>query len=201
MRAECLEELSDILCKFGMDVVAPAKNLHTIAQMLTDRDSAIRTAAGNFLVHVYEVMGAEIWKYLGKLPDASREALETKFSGKGPAVASATAAPVQSTAVASGIRPPSRTRGSVDVRASQTSTLVRQQSAPSKAEFSLELGKLCFILKKIAHLAQTKRPFLQLLYSQASCLHLRSLKHQQKPARQHFQLVQFCPKHPQWQMF
>eukprot|EP00698_Gefionella_okellyi_P019767 TRINITY_DN610_c0_g1_i1.p1 TRINITY_DN610_c0_g1~~TRINITY_DN610_c0_g1_i1.p1 ORF type:complete len:1892 (+),score=578.12 TRINITY_DN610_c0_g1_i1:41-5716(+) len=94
VRAECLEEMTTMLAKHGIDALAPAKHVPIVGTLIS-QETTVRNPALNFLVAVFEILGADpLWKWLAKIPETSRQHLEQKLVGKtGPVVATAAAAP------------------------------------------------------------------------------------------------------------
>ena len=60
VRSECLEEMLALVTRNGVSVLlAPNKQLPSIASLVADKDSQCRSAALSLLVHIHEIVGAE----------------------------------------------------------------------------------------------------------------------------------------------
>lgn len=70
---ECLEELGCLVESYGMNVCqpTPGKALKEIAIHIGDRDNAVRNAALNTIVTVYNVHGDQVFKLIGTVSDFS----------------------------------------------------------------------------------------------------------------------------------
>lgn len=66
---ECLEELGCLVESYGMNVCqpTPGKALKEIAVHIGDRDNAVRNAALNTIVTVYNVHGDQVFKLIGNV--------------------------------------------------------------------------------------------------------------------------------------
>ena len=66
---ECLEELGCLIEIYGINVCQPsaAQALKQIAQQISDRDSSVRSAALNTIVAAYNILGENVYKYLGNV--------------------------------------------------------------------------------------------------------------------------------------
>lgn len=71
--SECLEELGCLVESYGMNVCqpTPGKALKEIAIHIGDRDNAVRNAALNTIVTVYNVHGDQVFKLIGTVSDFS----------------------------------------------------------------------------------------------------------------------------------
>lgn len=80
-RVECLEELAAIIDRHGVEVAerAGAKVLPGVVPLVTERDATLRKSALEVLCAAYRAAGDGVWRYLGKVPDAQREAIEGTF--------------------------------------------------------------------------------------------------------------------------
>ncbi|KAI1889583.1 hypothetical protein AGOR_G00164410 [Albula goreensis] len=80
-RAECLEELGCLIESYGMNVCqpTPAKSLKEIAVHIGDRDTAVRNAALNTVVAVYNVCGDQVFKLIGNLSEKDMSMLEERI--------------------------------------------------------------------------------------------------------------------------
>ncbi|XP_029438954.1 cytoskeleton-associated protein 5 isoform X2 [Rhinatrema bivittatum] len=92
-RAECLEELGWLIESNGMNVCqpTPSKALKEIAVHIGDRDTAVRNAALNTIVAVYNVHGDQVFKLIGNLSEKDMSMLEERIkrAAKRPAAAPA----------------------------------------------------------------------------------------------------------------
>ncbi|NXU13818.1 CKAP5 protein, partial [Pardalotus punctatus] len=90
-RAECLEELGCLVESYGMNVCqpTPGKALKEMATHIGDRDNAVRNAALNTIVTVYNVHGDQVFKLIGNLSEKDMSMLEERIkrSAKRPSVA------------------------------------------------------------------------------------------------------------------
>uniref|UniRef100_A0A2K5JQY6 Cytoskeleton-associated protein 5 n=1 Tax=Colobus angolensis palliatus TaxID=336983 RepID=A0A2K5JQY6_COLAP len=90
-RAECLEELGCLVESYGMNVCqpTPGKALKEIAVHIGDRDNAVRNAALNTIVTVYNVHGDQVFKLIGNLSEKDMSMLEERIkrSAKRPSAA------------------------------------------------------------------------------------------------------------------
>uniref|UniRef100_A0A8C5ZML4 Cytoskeleton-associated protein 5 n=1 Tax=Marmota marmota marmota TaxID=9994 RepID=A0A8C5ZML4_MARMA len=90
-RAECLEELGCLVESYGMNVCqpTPGKALKEIAIHIGDRDNAVRNAALNTIVTVYNVHGDQVFKLIGNLSEKDMSMLEERIkrSAKRPSTA------------------------------------------------------------------------------------------------------------------
>ena len=84
-RVECLEELAAIIDRHGVEVAerAGAKVLPGIVPFVTERDATLRKSALEVLSAAYRAAGDGVWRYLGKVADAQREAIEGHFRKTG----------------------------------------------------------------------------------------------------------------------
>ncbi|KAG5462629.1 MAG: hypothetical protein BJ554DRAFT_4343, partial [Olpidium bornovanus] len=175
-RTECLEELGALIQRHGMNVCGQAsKTLPTIAQHVSDRDNAVRSAAIIALSQVYVLVGEKVFALLGKLSEKDKSLLEERFkrtkplSGvnpigtKGGRPASAPSAGGQDAAqsaalshVADSVEPPAATgEGERPTSSSSSSSSLKVV----KNEFSLDLDKLGLpSVSNAAHASVLVRP-------------------------------------------
>ncbi|NWR16727.1 CKAP5 protein, partial [Emberiza fucata] len=80
-RAECLEELGCLVESYGMNVCqpTPGKALKEMATHIGDRDNAVRNAALNTIVTVYNVHGDQVFKLIGNLSEKDMSMLEERI--------------------------------------------------------------------------------------------------------------------------
>ncbi|KAK9719768.1 hypothetical protein K7432_004569 [Basidiobolus ranarum] len=91
-RAECLDELSNLIKVHGINVI-PIKSFPVIASHIGDRDAQVRNNALSAIVQAYLQIGDTIYKYTGKLSDKEKTMLDEKLKRSKPATASAPALP------------------------------------------------------------------------------------------------------------
>ncbi|KAA3678847.1 cytoskeleton-associated protein 5 [Paragonimus westermani] len=84
-RQECLDEMGSLIERFGVNVCQPSVPvaLKAICQQIGDRDSGVRSAALNALVSAYAIVGEQLWKIIGSLPDKDRTMLEERIKRAG----------------------------------------------------------------------------------------------------------------------
>ncbi|KAK7828925.1 hypothetical protein U0070_002155, partial [Myodes glareolus] len=77
----CLEELGCLVESYGMNVCqpTPGKALKEIAIHIGDRDNAVRNAALNTIVTVYNVHGDQVFKLIGNLSEKDMSMLEERI--------------------------------------------------------------------------------------------------------------------------
>jgi cytoskeleton-associated protein 5 len=110
-RAECLIEMEFLVTTHGMSVcqaqVQPAKVMKAVAPQVGDRDNGVRSAALDFVVCVHVVIGDDVFKLMGPIPDMCTDLIteRIKRTGKkpdaaaaGPASGAAAAAPAVASA-------------------------------------------------------------------------------------------------------
>ncbi|XP_064635641.1 cytoskeleton-associated protein 5-like isoform X2 [Lineus longissimus] len=80
-RTECLEELGSLVETYGINVCqpSPAAALKIIATQIGERDNNIRSAALNTIVVAYNILGDNVYKYIGKLNDKDQGMLEERI--------------------------------------------------------------------------------------------------------------------------
>ncbi|CAH8557444.1 unnamed protein product [Dicrocoelium dendriticum] len=80
-RQECLDEIGSLIDRFGVSVCQPsvATALKAVSQQIGDRDSGVRSAALNALVSAHAIVGEQLWKMIGSLPDKDRSMLEERI--------------------------------------------------------------------------------------------------------------------------
>ncbi|CAH8452216.1 unnamed protein product [Heterobilharzia americana] len=84
-RQECLDEMGSLIDRFGLNVCQPTVPvaLKLIAQQIGDRDSGVRSAALNALLSAYAIIGEQIWKIIGDIPEKDRSMLEERIKRVG----------------------------------------------------------------------------------------------------------------------
>jgi cytoskeleton-associated protein 5 len=102
-RAECLEELGDIIKRNGMSVCNPSKSFPVIAAQIADSDAKVRNAALGVVTQAYLLVGETVYKYLGRISEKDKSLLEEKVKRL---PASARAAAVTESAMPSSIAAP-----------------------------------------------------------------------------------------------
>jgi len=80
-RVECLEELAAIIDRHGVEVAerAGTRVLPGVVPLVTERDATLRKSALEVLSAAYRAAGDGVWRYLGKIADTQREAIEVHF--------------------------------------------------------------------------------------------------------------------------
>ncbi|KAL0278569.1 UNVERIFIED_CONTAM: hypothetical protein PYX00_000354 [Menopon gallinae] len=79
-RAECLEELGNLIEEFGMSVCqpTPSSTLKEISKQISDRDNAVRSAALNAIVKAWFIEGDKVYKLIGQLSEKDMSLLEER---------------------------------------------------------------------------------------------------------------------------
>lgn len=86
-RTECLDEVTYLIQRAGtLDVANPTKNFPLIAAQIADRDAAVRNAAINAITQGYLLVGDQVYKLVGRIPDKDKSLLEEKFKRLPPPV-------------------------------------------------------------------------------------------------------------------
>ncbi|ORY05948.1 ARM repeat-containing protein [Basidiobolus meristosporus CBS 931.73] len=91
-RAECLDELSNLIKGNGINVI-PIKSFPVIASHIGDRDAQVRNNALSAIVQAYLQIGDTIYKYTGKLSDKEKTMLDEKLKRSKPPTAFASGLP------------------------------------------------------------------------------------------------------------
>jgi cytoskeleton-associated protein 5 len=80
IRTESADELGSLFQRHGASAFPVAKALPLIAKLISDRDTAVRTAALHAIGSVYTSLGADAtWKYVGRIADKERSMLEERL--------------------------------------------------------------------------------------------------------------------------
>ncbi|XP_066276419.1 cytoskeleton-associated protein 5-like isoform X5 [Branchiostoma lanceolatum] len=84
-RAECIEELGNLIEGYGLNVCQPtsAKALKEIATQISDRDNSVRSATLNTLVQAYAICGEQLFKFVGRLAEKDQSMLEERIKRSG----------------------------------------------------------------------------------------------------------------------
>ncbi|XP_071485290.1 cytoskeleton-associated protein 5-like [Diadema antillarum] len=84
-RTECLDELGNLIELYGLNVCQPSppKALKEVAGQIADRDNNVRSAALNTLVQVYQIVGDDVYKYIGNLNEKELSLLEERIKRSG----------------------------------------------------------------------------------------------------------------------
>ena len=103
-RAESLVEMEYHFARHGLQVCTPSKTLPVVAQVIGDRDAAVRSAALQVLAEAYKSEGDQIWRLVGPLPPKDESMLEERLKrtavvDKGDRPAPRERAPVEKAAV------------------------------------------------------------------------------------------------------
>ena len=66
---ECLEQLGYMMEKYGLEICQPSPKeaLKEIAKQISDRDNSVRSAALNTIVAAYQIVGDQVYKFVGKV--------------------------------------------------------------------------------------------------------------------------------------
>ena len=69
---ECLEQLGYMMEKYGLEICQPSPKeaLKEIAKQISDRDNSVRSAALNTIVAAYQIIGDQVYKFVGKVSAA-----------------------------------------------------------------------------------------------------------------------------------
>jgi hypothetical protein len=78
-RAECLEELGQMIEILGISSFNPAVTLKEIAKQIGDRDNSVRNAALNTITIAFQIAGEPVYKYIGKLNEKDQSMLEERI--------------------------------------------------------------------------------------------------------------------------
>ena len=147
-RAECLDELGYMIQRNGMSVCIPSKSLPLIASQISDRDSSVRNAAIQAIVHAHALIEEQVFKYLGKITEKDRALLDERIrrtKGAGSPMKKSTE-PIPDR--------PSSSVPKVSSNLSSSSSIAATTSASgSNKQFSLDLDQLK--LPQLSHAAQT----------------------------------------------
>jgi len=85
-RTECLEELGMMIEAIGLNSFNPAVTIKEIAKQISDRDNGVRSAALNTITIAYQIVGDQVYKYIGKLPEKEMSYLEERIKRSAKAV-------------------------------------------------------------------------------------------------------------------
>ena len=77
-KVECLEELSDLIKEYGIDI-SHAKDIKAIAKHASSTDNNVRTAAVQTMGEIYRLAGDKIWAMIGDIPDKVKDLFEQRF--------------------------------------------------------------------------------------------------------------------------
>jgi cytoskeleton-associated protein 5 len=78
-RAECLEELGQMIEALGLNPFNPAQTLKEIAKQIGDRDTSVRNAALNTITIAFQIAGEQVYKYIGKLNEKDQSMLDERI--------------------------------------------------------------------------------------------------------------------------
>lgn len=78
-RAECLEEMGQMIEAIGLTTLNPQVNLKEIAKQIADRDTSVRNAALNTITIAYQMAGEQVYKYIGKLSEKDQSMLDERI--------------------------------------------------------------------------------------------------------------------------
>ncbi|XP_065835694.1 cytoskeleton-associated protein 5-like isoform X2 [Oscarella lobularis] len=77
-RTECLEEMGHLIARYTVSICPSKGGIAFIASNISDRDSAVRSAALNALVEVYRFEGEKMYKMAGNLSEKDISLLEER---------------------------------------------------------------------------------------------------------------------------
>ena len=78
-RAECLEELGQMIEGLGLTPFNPSVTLKEIAKQIADRDNSVRNAALNTITIAYQIAGDQVYKFVGKLNEKDQSMLDERI--------------------------------------------------------------------------------------------------------------------------
>lgn len=93
-RAECLEELGQMIEALGLNSFNPSVTLKEIAKQIGDRDNSVRNAALNTITVAFQIAGDPVYKFIGKLNEKDQSMLDERIKRSKP-IAKPVSAPVQ----------------------------------------------------------------------------------------------------------
>ena len=71
--------MGGLIQRNGMNVCSPSRSFPLIAAQISDRDSSVRGAALNTVVQAYSIVGDNVFKYLGRIPEKDRSLLDERI--------------------------------------------------------------------------------------------------------------------------
>jgi cytoskeleton-associated protein 5 len=86
-RAECLEELGQMIEALGLNPFNPAQTLKEIAKQIGDRDTSVRNAALNTITIAFQITGEQVYKYIGKLNEKDQSMLDERIKRSSKSIA------------------------------------------------------------------------------------------------------------------
>ncbi|KAF9673107.1 hypothetical protein SADUNF_Sadunf11G0114300 [Salix dunnii] len=81
-RIECADLVGFLIDQHGAEISGQLKSLQLVASLTAERDGETRKAALNTLATGYQILGEDIWRYLGKLTDAQKSMIDDRFKWK-----------------------------------------------------------------------------------------------------------------------
>ncbi|RNA27578.1 cytoskeleton-associated 5 isoform X1 [Brachionus plicatilis] len=78
-RAECLEELGLMIENQGLNQFNPSGSLKEIAKQIGDRDNGVRNAALNTITIAYQIVGDQVYKFVGRLNEKDQSMLDERI--------------------------------------------------------------------------------------------------------------------------
>ncbi len=127
-RAECLEELGEMISTLGLDPFSPASNLKTIAKQIGDVDSIARDAALNAVTIAYHIIGDKVFAYIGKMNPKEQSMLDERIKRSAKMPPPPPPAALKPQQQATPARPPQREQASNGMhRPSSTNVISHQQ--------------------------------------------------------------------------
>ena len=79
LRADCLEELGQMIELLGLQPFNPAATLKEIAKQIGDRDTSVRNAALNTITIAYQIAGEQVYKFVGRLNEKDQSMLDERI--------------------------------------------------------------------------------------------------------------------------
>jgi cytoskeleton-associated protein 5 len=83
LRADCLEELGQMIEALGLQPFNPAVTLKEIAKQIGDRDTSVRNAALNTITVAYQIAGDQVYKFVGRLNEKDQSMLDERIKRSG----------------------------------------------------------------------------------------------------------------------
>lgn len=94
-RAECADELGELIQRQGVTMLPTTRALPALAKLIGDRDAGVRTAALSSIGQVYTLAGADyVYSQIGQVPDKERTMLDERLKRTTTTVAAAAATPL-----------------------------------------------------------------------------------------------------------
>ncbi|KAI5480254.1 microtubule associated protein [Pseudohyphozyma bogoriensis] len=131
-RSESAEELGSLIKSHGVSSFPISRALPLIAKLISDRDTAVRVAALTAIGNAYTLIGADVYKFVGPIPDKERSMLDERLK-RTPGAALGTASAASSPAPKRSATPVQRSLTPVDrpMESSSPSALPRPGATTS----------------------------------------------------------------------